>query len=1399
MADIAAVNHVLITGKDETAAAWASAEARVRGFAGSASSALSGVTSTVKNLFATFGVGLSFAAFEEYTRHVVLAAESLKNFSTVTGSSVEDLSRLSNAARISGVDFDTFKSMVQRLASTMQTVGAESTQAQKALQFLGISARDPAQALEEVALALEKYADGTGKAAIARDLFGRGGPEMVASLHAIATAERDLITTTTADAEAAAKLAEEIRRLGVHMTFFKDIILRDLVPALASFLDAMSASRAAGLGWIDSLMIARLRGELGPALVDLRAELAKLNDDLAGYQKYGFSTWAASAVADIDLVTKKIAALKDIQLRAAQALISPANMDARDLALKNINAKPVLDYAAAVKTAKDETAAFIKQLVEEYAKLTLTDAQYKEYQATLIGVADKTKGLREEIARLIEQKAQEKAALEVAKKLWEEQDKAIEDARKNYATYTASLIAGTAALQLELDTIGMTNIAAREYALAIQIKDAAERHDTDTVAELTKQMELLHQIAGKEGMVQAAKDAEAAWKQTAASIENDLVSAFQGMFTKGKDLFEQLKSFAMKLFEQLVLRPMLAPVAGGIASFLTPGAAGASGGGLNLGGLSSLFSGGGGGFGSLSEFSTGTVSMGGLGEFAGGAGMLATISPFIPYIGIALAAIPFLAGLFSSKPSEAQAQLAIKPGTGGFEEERFTSTQFGNIGFSDETTKYISGEVLQKVLVPVITGALDAFASRMTGEQQDRLADILQKMTFGAFEGTFTTEDFLQKFGGQILQQVVEAAFGVLDPALASVIHNFKGTGDEIAKFSNTLLAIYDASTTFSATFKANVVGALTDATQATADKVLAFVAIVNAAASAFSPLSAKLQTLSSADIPAFIDALGGAQAAIDKTTFLFNNFFTSSERTASATAQLNKDFTDLGIIQIPQTHAEFLTLLNSFDLTTEAGRGLYAGVLNLAGAFVQVHGTADAAAGAVDNLSGALSDAARSAQEFFNTNFYSDAEKQAKQYAADLKLVNDAQAALNVQIPRTIAGFRSLIEGIDTSTDAGKALYAALIILAPAIFNLAGAATQAAAAINAAASSIGVGLDVATTAAEKFVAKFTSMVNDLANASTGDLGAKLGIKIELFTDQIAKLQAKYEAQLIASGGFVDIVAVQLLEEIASLQSTNHKMIEQLALFTTLKAQYGAGIAEQLIQLTEWYDQQRKALGNNVAALTILQTIYEGKWTDIINGTNAGVTGTIAALQRIRDYLDSLKLGSLSVLSPQQKLTEASKQFADELALAQGGDATALNHITQSADAYLQLARQYFASGGQYTDIYTAVTQALQGLLPITSTDGFTDVAIPGSTTPTSTTTTSTPVSGKDGKALATSDDLQATNELIKKMISKLDSLSTAERAAIVGTSEESTTEIVKAVKDAATTIVGGSTAQKKR
>ena len=63
-----------------------------------------------------------------------------------------------------------------------------------------------------------------------------------------------------------------------------------------------------------------------------------------------------------------------------------------------------------------------------------------------------------------------------------------------------------------------------------------------------------------------------------------------------------------------------------------------------------------------------------------------------------------------------------------------------------------------------------------------------------------------------------------------------------------------------------------------------------------------------------------------------------------------------------------------------------------------------------------------------------------------------------------------------------------------------------------------------------------------------------------------------------------------------------------------------------------------------------------------------------------------------------EKLAEAARQYADTLAKAQHGDATAMGALQGASTSYLDLARQYFASSGDYTKIFNSVTGSLDAL-----------------------------------------------------------------------------------------------------
>ena len=82
----------------------------------------------------------------------------------------------------------------------------------------------------------------------------------------------------------------------------------------------------------------------------------------------------------------------------------------------------------------------------------------------------------------------------------------------------------------------------------------------------------------------------------------------------------------------------------------------------------------------------------------------------------------------------------------------------------------------------------------------------------------------------------------------------------------------------------------------------------------------------------------------------------------------------------------------------------------------------------------------------------------------------------------------------------------------------------------------------------------------------------------------------------------------------------------------------------------------------------------------------------------LRSYVESLKIGNLSPFTTAEKLAEAAKQYADTLTKAQGGDASAMGALQGISSSYLDLARQYFASSGDYTKIFNSVTGSLDAL-----------------------------------------------------------------------------------------------------
>lgn len=85
----------------------------------------------------------------------------------------------------------------------------------------------------------------------------------------------------------------------------------------------------------------------------------------------------------------------------------------------------------------------------------------------------------------------------------------------------------------------------------------------------------------------------------------------------------------------------------------------------------------------------------------------------------------------------------------------------------------------------------------------------------------------------------------------------------------------------------------------------------------------------------------------------------------------------------------------------------------------------------------------------------------------------------------------------------------------------------------------------------------------------------------------------------------------------------------------------------------------------------------------------------LSAVQRVSDWLNSILLSDLSVLTPEQRLAEAQAQFDALVALALGGDADAAAALPAAATALLQEARGFYSSTDQYQSIFESTMAAM--------------------------------------------------------------------------------------------------------
>ena len=239
------------------------------------------------NFAKTAGIGLAAVATAAAAAGTALGiavkgaidhADSMGEMAQQVGVSVEALTSLGYAAKMSGSDTETLATGLRKVAQNMMTVAEGSTgPVASAFNALGISVqnangtlRASDEVLLDVAGKFARMEDGATKTALAVQLFGRSGAELVPFLSqgregiSALTAEADRlgITISGSTANAAGAFNDTLDRISATFTGVINQIAAGVLPSLNEFGDKLAdpqfaaSAQAIGVAVVDGLKLA---------------------------------------------------------------------------------------------------------------------------------------------------------------------------------------------------------------------------------------------------------------------------------------------------------------------------------------------------------------------------------------------------------------------------------------------------------------------------------------------------------------------------------------------------------------------------------------------------------------------------------------------------------------------------------------------------------------------------------------------------------------------------------------------------------------------------------------------------------------------------------------------------------------------------------------------------------------------------------------------------------------------------------------------------------------------------------------------------------------------------------------------------------------------------------------
>lgn len=238
-------SKIILTAEDRTKAAWDSLKRQGQSALSETQMQVAGMAASFAGIFGGFAAAGIYGAFVTET---VAVLGTLKDLEEGFGATTEGLSRIRAGFALNGAPMEEMDTAIKRLSRSMTDAKDPTTAAARAIQALGLNTDEflkltPDQALIKIAESIQKYSDGTGKAAVVSALLGKEGGKLIPILNDIVEVGDKYTRITQEQVEEADKFDKSVKRLSASFADFKLSVGNDVIPALNEIIDFTRRAR----------------------------------------------------------------------------------------------------------------------------------------------------------------------------------------------------------------------------------------------------------------------------------------------------------------------------------------------------------------------------------------------------------------------------------------------------------------------------------------------------------------------------------------------------------------------------------------------------------------------------------------------------------------------------------------------------------------------------------------------------------------------------------------------------------------------------------------------------------------------------------------------------------------------------------------------------------------------------------------------------------------------------------------------------------------------------------------------------------------------------------------------------------------------------------------------------